>query len=322
MSEITIRIGTTDVATTERKEKGKNIIDFPKDYVVIDIETTGLSADYDSIIELAALKVVNNEISETFSSLVNPRFKIDPFITELTGITNEMLKSAETIKKVLPKFIDFIGDSKIVGHNVNFDINFIYDNCIEVMNKPLRNDFIDTMRIARKVLRELPHHRLSDLASYYNVSYEGAHRALTDCKITQDCFQKLQETILTKFESLDDFVKYATTKKRYPINIDEIKSEKENFDETHPLFGKHCCFTGTLERMVRKDAMQIVVDFGGILDKSVTNDTNFLILGNNDYRTTLEGGKSAKHKKAEQLKLKGNDIEIIPESVFYEMISE
>lgn len=317
-----ITIGTSKIETTERTEKGKNLIEFPKDYVVIDIETTGLSAQWDSIIELSALKVADGKVTDSFSSLVNPEFKIDTFITELTGITNEMLKSAEKINSVLPKFIDFIGESKIVGHNVNFDINFIYDNCIKILNRPLRNDFIDTMRISRKVLKELTHHRLSDLANFYNVSYEGAHRALTDCKITQECFLKLQESIIKEYGTFDDFIKNYYVSGSHRINISEIKSENTDFDETHPLYGKHCCFTGTLEKMVRKDAMQIVVDYGGILDNSVTKNTNYLILGNNDYCTTIKGGKSAKHKKAEALKLAGNDIEIIPENVFYEMIAE
>jgi DNA polymerase-3 subunit epsilon len=319
---IKINFGNTSVEATNRNEKGKSLIEFPNEYVVIDIETTGLSPEYDSIIELSALKVKDNNVVGTFTSLVNPGFKIDPFITELTGITNEMLRDANKIEKVLPDFISFIGDLLLVGHNVNFDINFIYDNCIEVLKKPLKNNFIDTMRISRRILKELPHHRLSDLATFYNVSYDGAHRALNDCKITQECFVKLQESILQKYSSLEDFIKNSISKSKGTINVSEIVSSKDSFDESHPLFGKYCCFTGVLEKMVRKDAMQIVVDCGGFVENNVTANTNYLILGNNDYCSTIKDGKSTKHKKAEQLKLKGNDIEIIPETVFYDMIAE
>ena len=319
---INISAGNKSIEVTNRNNKGKNLITFPKEYAVIDIETTGLSPKYDSIIELSALKIKDNSIVDTFTSLVNPGFKIDSFITELTGITNEMLQESNKIEKILPDFLNFIGDSLLVGHNINFDINFIYDNCITLFNKSLQNDFIDTMRISKRILKELPHHKLSDLANFYNISYDGAHRALNDCKITQDCFIKLQDSILKEYSSLDDFIKQSSVKSKGTINISEIVSSKDSFDEYHPLFEKYCCFTGVLEKMVRKDAMQIVVDFGGFVENNVTSKTNYLILGNNDYCSSIKNGKSTKQKKAEHLKLNGNDIEIIPETVFYDMIAE
>lgn len=317
-----ITFGSQLVETTNRAEKGKSLVDFPEDYVVIDIETTGLSPRYDAIIELAAIKVNENIEVDRFSSLVNPGFKIDPFISELTGITNEMLQGAEKIESVLPKFLDFIGNFHLVGHNVNFDINFIYDNSIKILQKPLTNDFTDTMRVSRFVLKNLPHHRLKDLAEFYKINYENAHRALSDCKITQECFLKLQESILKEYQSFEEFIKSTKYHNHSRINIGEIVSSRESFDESHPLFGKYCVFTGTLEKMIRKDAMQIVVDLGGCIENNVTSKTNYLILGNNDYCPLIKDGKSAKYKKAETLKLQGNDIEIIPESVFYDMIAE
>ena len=101
-----------------------------------------------------------------------------------------------------------------------------------------------------------------------------------------------------------------------------MTTENTVFDETHPLYGKVCVFTGTLEKMIRKEAVQLVLDLGGICDNSVTKKTNYLILGNNDYCSSIKGGKSNKQKKAEELRLKGNDIEIIPEDVFYDMVAQ
>ena len=104
--------------------------------------------------------------------------------------------------------------------------------------------------------------------------------------------------------------------------------ERRNRYYSHPLEQqvlkqfKVCVFTGTLERMQRKDAMQLVVNLGGSCGDSVTAKTNFLILGNNDYCTTIKDGKSTKQKKAEALILKGNDLQIISETTFYDMISE
>jgi DNA polymerase-3 subunit epsilon len=100
----------------------------------------------------------------------------------------------------------------------------------------------------------------------------------------------------------------------------DIQASTTDFDEASPVYEKVFVFTGTLERMTRKEAMQLVVDRGGLCGDGVNKKTNFLVLGNNDYSSTIKDGKSSKQKKAEQLKLSGCDIEIISENVFYDMI--
>ena len=105
------------------------------------------------------------------------------------------------------------------------------------------------------------------------------------------------------------------------MRASDIVSSSENVDPSNPLFGKVCVFTGTLEKMVRKDAMQLVANLGGINADNVTKKTNYLVLGNNDYCSSIKDGKSSKQKKAEKLKLSGQDIEIIPENVFYDIVS-
>ncbi len=109
------------------RNKGRSLVTFPASFTVIDIETTGLDTVYDSIIELSAVKVRDSVVTHTFSTLVNPERPLDWFITEMTGITDEMLQNAPLINDTLDSFIDFLGDDVVVGHNVNFDINFIYD---------------------------------------------------------------------------------------------------------------------------------------------------------------------------------------------------
>jgi len=106
------------------------------------------------------------------------------------------------------------------------------------------------------------------------------------------------------------------------IKASDISSSNTAFDETTSVFGKTFVFTGVLQRMIRKDAMQLVADLGGICGDGVTAKTNYLVLGNNDYCSSIKDGKSSKHKKAEKYKAAGLDIEIISENVFYEMISE
>lgn len=306
--------------TVRKREKGKNIISFPDDYVIIDIETTGLSTDWDSIIEVAALKVHNGEIINEYSSFVEYNDDLPEFITNLTGITNEMLVGAPSPQIVMKELSDFIGSDIIIGYNINFDINFLYDYFEEHLKSKLNNDYVDCMRMARKLYPENKHHRLKDMVDLFNIKVDTEHRALDDCKATKFVYDNIHTNIISKFNDEDKFIKlFAKTSKN--LNAKDITTTKTNFDETHPLYGKKCVFTGTLEKMVRQEAMQLVVDFGGEVQNKVTKETNYLILGNNDYCASIKGGKSNKQKKAEQLMLKGQDISVIPENVFYDMIT-
>lgn len=402
-----------------REHKGQSLLEFPKSYVVIDTETTGLDPTQDRLIEIGALKIADGEVIDTFSSLINPGFSISPFIASLTGISNEMLASAPAADSVLTAFSAFIGNSILVGHNAHFDINFLYDNYERYLSQPLTNDFVDTLRLSKRIFKDAPSFKLTALADYLQITAEQAHRALVDCYTTKELYKKLEAASLelpesekvlldsvtlestnpfagkrlcvkgipqlysytfmkevaqkcgakidTIFYSSCDYIIFSHyTYKAYKrgdlsekfvkadalaaegkltilseeawykmlnipvphhapssaVSAKDIVTDKTDFDETHPLFGKLCVFTGTLEKMLRKDAMQLVVDFGGSVGNSVTKKTNYLILGNNDYCPLIKDGKSTKQKKAEELKLAGSDIEIISENVFYDMISE
>lgn len=310
---------TLNIANSVR-EKGKNLIAFPERFVVIDTETTGLDQKYDDIIEISAIKVENNKIVDTFSVLINPGYRISSFITDLTGITNDMLVNAPKIENIIEDFYIFVKDYTIIGHNVNFDINFLYDSLIKFDIK-LNNDFVDTMRIGRYLLKDLKHHRLADLANYYHIDIQGAHRALKDCEITLEVYKNMQKDILNNYNNLEEFIKNHI-RTNYKLDARDLKTSNLSFDISHPLYNKCCVFTGTLDKMTRKEAMQIVLDLGGICSNSVTMETNYLVLGNNEYSPLVKDGKSNKLKKALQLKINGYDIEIISENVFYDMINE
>ncbi|MGN0181621.1 MAG: exonuclease domain-containing protein [Candidatus Ornithomonoglobus sp.] len=308
-----------------KRNKGVSLLTLPDNYIVIDIETTGLCPEYDSIIELSALKISDNKITDKFSSLVKPNevfidddyneLYVDGFITELTGITNDMLENAPKFPDIAKPFLSFIGDSIIVGHNVNFDINFLYDNILECMGIEFHNDFCDLLRISRRLFPDLQNHKLNTLAMEFNIKQPTAHRGLADCETTFSCFEYCKSYSVTNNTHLD-----YTTKSN--IDLRKIQTTKMAFNEEHPLYKKHCVFTGALEKMKRSEAAQVVVDFGGICENNVTKKTNYLILGNNDYCKSIKGGKSNKQKKAELLILSGQDLCIIPESLFYDMISE
>lgn len=301
----------------KKRAKGRSLIEFVDDYVVIDIETTGLDAEFDDIIELSAIRYVNNVEVAHFSSLVQSEWGISDFITDLTGITDEMLADAPTINEALPKYLDFLGDSILIGHNVNFDINFIYDKA-ENMGLEFKNDYIDTMRLSRKLLKEIKNHKLITVKQYFNIDSDSEHRALPDCIATQQCYIKLKECAISTFGTLTAFT--DSCKKTHSYSLKNINPTSNDIDEEHIFYQKHCVFTGALEKMIRKDAAQLVVNIGGFCDDNVTKKTNFLILGNNDYCKSIKDGKSNKQKKAEELKLKGHDIEIISENTFYDLL--
>lgn len=307
--------------TNNRFEKGKSLIEVPSKFVVFDIETTGLDPFYDEIIEIGAIKVKDGIVTDTFSTLIKPEYEISEFITELTGITNEMVKDAPKINEVLPNFITFIEDDILVGHNVNFDINFIYDNLVKINQEPLKNDFVDTLRLSRRLLPNLSHHRLIDLTEYYKINNIGGHRAIRDTEMTLEVLKMLCEEIKNQYGNFEKF-KETFKRKSHGIKASDIVTNRTDFDVDNLFFDKNIAITGTLAKMSRKEAMQIVVDLGGHCEDRVTSKTNFLILGNNDYNSILKGNKSSKLLKAEELKMKGQDIEILSENVFYDVIDD
>ncbi len=192
----------------QRVLKGKSLVEKLKDYTVLDIETTGMSPNYNKIIEISAIKVRNGKEVDTFSKLINPHEKIPFFIMSLTGITTEMTENeGEELEDVLVSFKDFLEDDIIVGHNVNFDVNFLYDNFSNVLDEPLKNDFVDTLKISRKLLPDLDHHRLDDLTDYYGIRARNKHRALNDCDLTNKVYNKMCKDVLGNYGDFEDFKK-------------------------------------------------------------------------------------------------------------------
>ncbi|MBS7400982.1 MAG: hypothetical protein KIG16_00520 [Eubacteriales bacterium] len=300
-----------------RENKGNSKIDLINDYVVIDIETTGLDPQYDEIIELGALKVKNGVVVGSFSKLIKPKNPISEFITQLTGISNTMVENAPSIEEELPNYLKFINEQNIVGHNVNFDINFIYDNSIEILNTPFQNDYIDTLRLSRRLYPNLDNHKLTTVCDYLKVSDNIHHRALSDCQLTFEIYEKIKNYVRTENIDLEILFK---PKKHYKTKAADITASTDEFDESNLFYNKYCVFTGALS-ITRKEAMQKVVNLGGKCEDKVTKKTNYLILGNLDYQK-CKGEKSSKYRKAEEYILAGQDIQIISENVFFDIIGE
>lgn len=303
---------------TLRPDKGHSLIVFPDSYIVLDLETTGLDPAYDDIIEIGAIRISDGNIVDEFQTFVKPYsdFLIPDFISELTGITDADLVDAPALSDIESNLRKFVGDHLIVGHNVNFDINFLYD----ALPDGFKNDFVDTMRMSRRLHPEESHHRLKDLVKRYGLKNRRMHRALDDCILTFECYRSLCAEILDSYHSFDEFLDHLKKSRRTKIDYSALAPESVEIDADNPLFGRNIVFTGKLDKMLRKDAAQLATNFGAICQAGVTSDTNFLVLGNNDYCSSIKDGKSSKQKKAEKLIAKGQDLEIITENVFYEMI--
>ena len=166
---------------------------FPQDYVVFDIETTGFSPQNDEIIELSAIKVKDCEIVDEFSKLIKPFGFLSSRITDLTGITKEMVVSAPYINPVILEFKEFCKDFIVLGHNVTFDLGFINAKLFECHKMTFDNDYIDTLKLARKYLSHLSSKKLGVIAEHFGLNTDGMHRGLKDCSVTNVCYQKLCE---------------------------------------------------------------------------------------------------------------------------------
>lgn len=172
--------------------RGKRISKYVENYVVFDLETTGISTRRDDIIEISAIRVKDHERTETFSRLVNPGRPIPPEATRVNGITDEMVCGEDGLGVILPEFLNFIGEEILVGHNIqSFDLLFLNRAADMMHTRTVDNDFIDTLYMARNCIPELSHHRLADLAEYFKVSTKGAHRALNDCMMNQICYEHM-----------------------------------------------------------------------------------------------------------------------------------
>lgn len=180
----------------------KSLMEYITEYVIFDIETTGLYPDSDAIIEISALKVEDGEIIDEFSTLVNPCIHIPFDASSVNGIVDDMVKDAPKIEEALKNFISFVGNKVLMGHNIKrFDLKFIQRDAIRFFGKPISNDYVDTLFLAQRYLPELDSHSLESLADYYDISYDGAHRALADCHINKKIYDCLAKEIANPSEA-------------------------------------------------------------------------------------------------------------------------
>ena len=180
--------------------------DLDTTYCVLDLETTGFSAVTEKITEVGIMKVKNGEVIDEFSCFVNPEKPIPQRVVEVTNITDDMVKDAETIDKVFPKILEFLGDSVVVAHNAKFDVGFLKQNA-KVLGYDFDYTVLDTLALAKDVFPEMKKYKLGKIADALGIVVEVAHRALDDVDTTVKVFnvmlEKLRKRGVTKLEEID-----------------------------------------------------------------------------------------------------------------------
>ncbi len=185
-----------------------------RDIVVFDIETTGLSRYTDNITEIGAVKIRKGKIIEVYQQLINPEMIIPDFITELTGISNEMVANEPKIKEVMPEFLNFCSDSLLAAHNAEFDIGFIKRKCHE-LGLTFKPVYLDTLWLARALNPQLKNHKLNTLTKEYQVKLLNHHRASDDATATAEVLLKMLDQAKEQGYDLDRLNDIETS---YPLS--------------------------------------------------------------------------------------------------------
>ncbi len=180
--------------------------------VVLDFETTGLSPNNgDRAIEIGAVRIENGEVTDKFQALMNPGFRINSFIEDYTGISNQMLATADSCDEVMAEFANFIGDDNLLAHNASFDKKFL-DAELDNIARQYSGQFICSLLVSRRINLTAPNHKLGTLIRYKNIPSDGAfHRALFDAEMTAKLWLSMLDDIEAQISH--QFVPFELIKK-------------------------------------------------------------------------------------------------------------
>lgn len=364
-------------------------------YIIFDLETTSINSKYTEIIEIAAIKIVGSSIVDEFNTLVKPSNTIDASATAVNGITNNMVSNAPYITDVFPDFLDFIGTDLLVGYNIaSFDLPILRRIASNTFGKELQNKYIDILYLARERLSFLPNCKLTTIATYFGISIDNAHRALADCYISKNCYEKILELSpcksITKKKKpriyktsfteqtkalqtlqvsllgviadnvLSEAEVYAlknwldansNLSGQYPFDrvfaviensLEDGILEQHELDEMLSLFkkftdpaneysrsvddlsfeSKSICITGNFNYGSRKDVEELIIRAKGICKKSVSRNTDYVIVGSMGSADWTCGNYGTKIKRALELQNQGFSLQIIKEETFIDALKK
>ena len=303
-------------------------------FVAIDLETA--TSDRSSICQIGITEVVGGIPQEPKSWLVQPEGNIyDPMNIWIHGIRPEDTKDCPLFPDVWKDVQPYLQGKIVVAHNTSFDMYALRDAFDKYGMEYPSFDYYCSLRIARYIIKGCYSYSLDTVLNHLGIKFEHQHKADSD---SEGCARLLLKCLEIENCTLDDLdIKYnfhrgvfaphcftpqLQKKKYYPnqlqyrVNIKELEDHPELVDEGNYFYGKSVCFTGKTQYAVRKELLQMVKNVGGIPMDSVTNSTDVLVVGQQDYRIVGADGMSTKQKKALALLEKGHDIEILSEAEF------
>lgn len=307
-----------------------NQIDY-KNFITIDFEVA--SRYMYSPCAVSIFEFYDGTAKQLLSTLINPGdVYFDPASTKLHGITMEMTETAPELKEVLLDLCKIIENKFIFAHNASYDISKIIRGCKEYNIEIPYFEYADSLAISKRTWLHLINYKLDTVSEYLNINLQHHNSASDAIACGKIILEALKEHNATDINDLLNKTKYVKgcynntwihsyskkyfSKHSHTIDVKEIEINTEaNTDIT----GKYFVFTGTLS-MKRKEAMELVGANGGIPENGVTKNTNYLVVGKDDYNQFKEGNKSNKMLKAEKLIQEGQDLELITEDDFLDMI--
>lgn len=165
---------------------------YPSSYIVFDLETTGLNAETDEILEIGAAKIMNSEMCESFHKMIRITKTIPSQITELTGITDQMVRNdGESLQNVMMNFWSFAEKLPLIAHNVDFDRRFLHQACAKCEIPLFTNRCIDTLTLAKRLIHGLPNYKLQTLSEHFGIKQDERHRSMSDCETVWILYKKL-----------------------------------------------------------------------------------------------------------------------------------
>ena len=303
------------------------------DFIAIDFETA--NSNRNSPCEIGIVKVENFEITEKRSFLIRPKENyFDWMNTQIHGIDEGTVENEPEFDVIYSKIKNDFENYPILAHNASFDIS-VLRHTLDLYELPYpKTKYTCTYQMSKTSLKGCLSYRLDAISKFLNIKLEH-HRALSDANACAEIAIKLfKDNSISDFNQIKDVFRIRTGelinggykpsltihKNKGGYKISDLEFE-EKFQSENPFFEKHVVFTGTLSSMPRKEAQVKVLEIGGKCSGGINNSTNFLIVGDQDYNRYGEGFKSSKLKKAEKLLNNGNEIELLSESQFLEMIN-
>ncbi|AEI46753.1 exonuclease domain-containing protein [Runella slithyformis] len=294
-------------------------------FIAIDFETANEARS--SACALGLSLVENGQIVDSKYWLIRPEpLYVTAYNQGIHGISEDMLLNQPTFADIWPDIVDYFRDNTILAHNAAFDVGVLTALLTKYSIELPKMQYACSMRLAKGLWREY-YYSLKYLAYRHKIDFIHHHAgedaracALLTLKMIEksgvSTIEDLCQTAQLRLRQIEQFGKSISGGK----SAKTLTANNTDFDVEHPFYQKEIIFTGTLEGLLRRDAQQFVLDIGGKIGDGVTKNTNFLVVGRHDFNRYGDGFKSSKLKKAESLIDAGQDLEILGEEDFIEMI--